>query len=38
MLKDRYFLTDNELGKGTYGSVYKARGIYDDIYYALKKM
>jgi hypothetical protein len=29
---------EEELGRGTYGSVYKARNFNDDRLYALKKM
>lgn len=37
-IADRYELTEVELGRGTYGSVYKAKNLQNDKFYALKKM
>lgn len=37
-MADKYELTEVELGRGTYGSVYKAKNKFNDKFYALKKM
>jgi len=38
LLDGRYDLCEGELGKGTYGAVYKAKHLNNGFYYALKKM
>lgn len=38
LIDTKYELCEGELGHGTYGSVYRARNLFDDHYYALKKM
>jgi hypothetical protein len=38
LISDKYELTETELGRGTYGSVYKAKNIQNERFYALKKM
>jgi hypothetical protein len=38
LLSDKYELSEVELGRGTYGSVYKAKNFLNEKYYALKKM